>query len=621
VSWPLAAYGLLALALAVGFAWYERSRPDARIVALVGTLAAFAALGRIAFAAVPNVKPTSDIVLIAGFALGAGPGFAVGAIGGLASNFFFGQGPWTPWQMAAWGATGVLGALLARGCSVRGRRSEGLGVSIGRWPLALVCAGAGFAFTAVQDVGDWITYSSHSVAALGAYVGSGLGFDGIYAAACFGFALALGPALLRSVQRLARRIEVTWVDVGGSGTHVAGVMIAAVLVSGALLGPGSGRARAAGSSMTPVARAVTYLERAQNGDGGLGEAPDEPSASLFTGWAALGLRSAGVDVATLHRGDGATLLSYIRGGEGVRDPGSLERTILVLRAAGVSATAPRDLVTELAHDVTADGSVSGLANLTAFGVLALRAVGGRANTVIESRALRWLAGQADSDGGFGFAGRGSGSDADDTGAVLEAFGSSRADDVVRARRRAVTYLRRDQDADGGFPNAPGAGSNAQSTAWAVQGLLAAGVAPATLRRGGHTPLGYLSGLVSGDGAVSYARGATQTPVWVTGEALMALTGTPLPVAPSPRRSATARPRGATATETTTSASTTAGASLTTKSTERRPPRPHPSHRPSRSHRAARPDHPSRPLARTIARMEAAVSLIPRRVIAAARLAP
>ncbi len=113
MSWQLGALSILALALAGGFAWYERTRPDARIVALVGTLAAFAALGRIAFAALPNVKPTTDIVLVSGYALGGGPGFAVGALGGLASNFFFGQGPWTPWQMAGWGITGVIGAGLA----------------------------------------------------------------------------------------------------------------------------------------------------------------------------------------------------------------------------------------------------------------------------------------------------------------------------------------------------------------------------------------------------------------------------------------------------------------------------------------------------------------------------
>ena len=200
MSWQLGAFAILALALAGGFAWYERVRPDARIVALVGTLAAFAALGRIAFAAFPNVKPTTDIVLVSGYALGGGPGFAVGALAGLASNFFFGQGPWTPWQMAGWGATGVIGAGLAVVTHHR----------IGRWPLAIVCAVVGFGFTALQDVGDWVTYSDHSLAQLGIYVGKGIGFDFVHAAGCLVFALAFGPALINSLTRFRTRLNVTW---------------------------------------------------------------------------------------------------------------------------------------------------------------------------------------------------------------------------------------------------------------------------------------------------------------------------------------------------------------------------------------------------------------------------
>ena len=51
------------------------------MLALVATLAALAALGRVAFAPLPNVKPTTDIVLLSGYALGGAPGFAVGAGG------------------------------------------------------------------------------------------------------------------------------------------------------------------------------------------------------------------------------------------------------------------------------------------------------------------------------------------------------------------------------------------------------------------------------------------------------------------------------------------------------------------------------------------------------------
>ena len=115
MSWQLTSFLILGAVLLGGFAWYERSRPPSQVVALVAALAALAIAGRIAFAAFPNVKPTTDIVIFAGYALGAAPGFAVGALAALVSNFWFGQGPWTPWQMAGWGLCGILGAALALG--------------------------------------------------------------------------------------------------------------------------------------------------------------------------------------------------------------------------------------------------------------------------------------------------------------------------------------------------------------------------------------------------------------------------------------------------------------------------------------------------------------------------
>jgi prenyltransferase/squalene oxidase-like repeat protein len=544
VTWQAGAFGLLAIALAAGFAWYERDRPDARIVALVGTLAAFAALGRVAFAAVPNVKPTTDIVLVSGYALGAGPGFAVGAIAGLTSNFFFGQGPWTPWQMAAWGATGLIGAAVAR---LMAARSGDPPPPLGRWPLAIICCAVGFAFTAMQDVGDWVTYSDHSAGALGLYVGSGLGFDAIHAAGCLAFALAFGPALTRSIQRFARRIQVTWASPGGAIVPGLVVVVAALGVLGT-------RAPAAGAaSVAPAAvrsAAATYLLHAENADGGFGLAPGQPSSQLYAGWAALGLASAGYDLNRVTRGTG--LMAYVAAGAGTTDPGSLERTILVVRAAGLSARsfAGHDLVAELDHDVRRDGSVADQVNWTAFAVLALRSAGATPG----ARTLRWLLAQPDSDGGFGFAGAGSSSDVDDTGAVLEALAGDRAARLVISR--AVAYLRREQDRDGGFPSQPGMGSNAQSTAWAVQGLDAVRVSPASLHRGGAvSPLAYLDALTGATGAVRYSRGLAQAPVWVTGEALMAMEGKPLPLAPPAAPLRASRPAPSTASSTTTAATT------------------------------------------------------------------
>ena len=66
-------------------------------------LAALAAAGRILFGPIPDFKPVSAIAIIAGATLGRRNGFMVGALAALTSNFFFGQGMWTPWQMYAWG--------------------------------------------------------------------------------------------------------------------------------------------------------------------------------------------------------------------------------------------------------------------------------------------------------------------------------------------------------------------------------------------------------------------------------------------------------------------------------------------------------------------------------------
>jgi energy-coupling factor transport system substrate-specific component len=507
VSWQLGALVILALGLAGGFAWYERSRPDARTVALVATLAALAALGRIAFAALPNVKPSTDIILITGYALGPAPGFVVGAVTALVSNFFFGQGPWTVWQMAGWAATGVLGAALA--AVTRGR--------IARWPLALVCLTVGFAFTAFQDFGDWVTYSDHGLVQLGAYVGQGIGFDLVHAAGCLIFALAFGPALLRSLKRFCRRLEVTWVAPGTALSAAA--LAASVLGAGAL---GLARAPAARAGATPA----TYLLAAQNADGGYGAAPGAGSSALYSGWAALGLAAEGVNAQDVRRGS-ASLLGYVSSSV-ASDPGSLERTILVARAAGANpyAFAGRNLVAQLESHISGSGAVSDQVNWTAFAVLALRA----ASAPVPGRMIGWLVAQQNADGGFGFGPAGGASDVDDTGAVLEALAGT---STARTIGRAVAFIRSAQNRDGGLPSQAGTASNAQSTAWAVQGLLAVGVDPDGLHRGGRSPLAYLRSLIGSDGHVSYARGVGTTPVWVTAEAAMALARRPLPLGPVP----------------------------------------------------------------------------------------
>jgi energy-coupling factor transport system substrate-specific component len=527
VSWIAASSAVLAVALLAGFAWYERTHPTARVLALVATLAALAALGRIAFAPLPNVKPTTDIVLISGYVLGGAPGFAVGAVAALASNLFFGQGPWTPWQMVGWGAIGVGGAVLAR---LAGRR-------LGRVPLSVACGLAAVLFGTVMNLHLWVTYSGdHTLAKLGATFATSLPFDAAHAIGNVVFCLVFGPALVGALRRYRTRMEVDWVPLPAAGA--AGVALAAVVLGAALGAPPPAAAQA--SADAAAARAsVGYLLRAQNDDGGWGGAPGQRSTQLHTGWAALGLAAAGRS--PLDAGS-PSAVAYTRAHAAeLDDLGELSRTILVLTAAGASPrdVGGRDLVAALARAQRPGGAFAARVNTTAFAVLALRAAGRRPQSPALRAAGRWLAAEANDDGGFNFGGRGGPSGIDDTGAALQGLVAAGRRGTP-AVRRAAAYLAGEQNPDGGFPLTPGGDSNAQSTAWAVQGLLAAGRDPARVRRAGsRDPLAYLRSLTAPSGEVRYSRTSRQTPVWVTGQVLMALARKPLPLARVPRARRTA----------------------------------------------------------------------------------
>jgi len=538
MTWQTSSFAVLAIVLIGAFAWYERRRPPARIVALVAALAALAVVGRLAFAAFPNVKPTTDIVFFAGFALGAVPGFVVGAVTALASNVFFGQGPWTAWQMVAWGGVGVGGALLAR--ALRGRVP-------GRWVLALACGVASLAFGAFMDVYQWTLGAEQTLRSYLAVSASSSAFNAAHALGSVAFCLVAGPIFLRALARYRRRLQVRWDRPGASGAGgpaVASLVVALALLTGASFSAGD-RVAAAGTAdadrpsvpeatsaaSSPAGRAVAYLRRVQNRDGGFGGARGQSSNQLFSGWAALGAAAAGTNPRDL-RGRGKSLTHYLRSAGSIGDTGELERTILVLRAAGVSVRrfGGRDLAAELRRRRRSNGSWQGNVAFTAFGVMALRAAGEPAGSAGMRRSATWLEGARNDDGGFGFVPSAQ-SDVDDTGAALQALaaaGRRRA----RPASEAVAYLRRMQNPDGGFGQSSGADSNAQSSAWAVQGLVAAGIQP---YRVGANPLRYLASLQRDDGHIAYSRTSDQTPVWVTAQALTALRRKPFPLEPVRRR--------------------------------------------------------------------------------------
>jgi len=502
MSWELASFLILGAVLAGGFVWYERSRPTSQIVALVAALAALAVAGRVAFVALPNVVATTDVVIFAGFALGPAPGFAVGALAGLVSNFWLGQGPWTPWEMAGWGLCGVLGALLA---VARPRPN--------RFTLAAVCALAAVCYGALLNFSLMATYGGDlSLQRFLALESRGLPFDAAHAIGNATLALLAGPAMVRMLVRFRERFQ--W-----RAPAVASLLILVLALATVL------PARAQASVET--SRAAAWLVAAQNSDGGWGASPKADSRLDITGWAMLGLEAAGSNPLDVSRG-GHTPVDYLRSkAGGLSGAGDFARTILALKGAGVNprAFAGRDLVAALAKRRRSDGSFEGWPGSTAFAIIALRAGGASGGL---DRSISWLANAQNGDGGWGDT-PGSPSTADGTGAAIQAIPGS------DAARRGLAYLRKAQRSGGGFPLGGSGGVNSQSTAWAAQGMIALGTDPATVEKGGKSALDYLSARQDADGHYRYSASSDQSPVWVTGQVLAATAGQSFPVAPAPRQ--------------------------------------------------------------------------------------
>lgn len=94
---------------------FEDRKPQARELVVLAVLSALAVAARVAIP-IPSFKAIFAVIMLSGIAFGPESGFLVGAVSAFASNFFYGQGAYTPWQMFAYGAGGMLaGFLFAKG--------------------------------------------------------------------------------------------------------------------------------------------------------------------------------------------------------------------------------------------------------------------------------------------------------------------------------------------------------------------------------------------------------------------------------------------------------------------------------------------------------------------------
>jgi len=517
MSWHLASFLILGLVLLAGFVWYERSRPPSQVVALVAALAALAIVGRIAFAAFPNVKPTTDIVIFAGYALGGAPGFAVGALAGLVSNFWFGQGPWTPWQMAGWGLCGVLGAVLALGFR-----------NAGRFTLAAACGFAGILYGALLNFSLMATYGGDlSWKSFWLLEGRAIPFEVAHVAGNVVLALVAGPAMVRMLVRFRERFE--WRQGRAAEApddpdrRFGGVLrsggVAALLLALVALAPAPAHA-------SSVTRAADWLETQQRPSGGFAADSGREAGTEMTSWAMLALAAVGrnpLDVKNAGKSPVDFLRSHI---DEVKDAGDVARTILALEASGVGprSFAGEDLVERLLSQRRQSGSYQGWPATSAYAVLALRSADAGGST---AGTVAWLRKVQGKDGGWGNE-PGDPSTAEITGAVLEVLtpGSEASDS-------ALDYLRKAKRPNGGFAPGNNLAANAQSTAWTSEGLLAAGKDPGAFGSG-KSSFTYMRDLQAEDGYFLKAPNEDVSRVWVTSNAIIPLAGQHLPISAPPR---------------------------------------------------------------------------------------
>ena len=173
---------------------FEGRSPQARELVIIAVLCGLGVAGRAAFFMLPQFKPVTAIVIIAGVAFGGETGFLVGALTMLVSNMLFSQGPWTPWQMVAMGIIGFLaGVLFRKGWLRRGR----LPLSVfGALAAVIIYGGIMNPASALmwQSVINWQI--------LLAYYATGFPFDLVHAIATFIFLWLLSEPLLEKLDRI-----------------------------------------------------------------------------------------------------------------------------------------------------------------------------------------------------------------------------------------------------------------------------------------------------------------------------------------------------------------------------------------------------------------------------------
>ncbi|QEK11389.1 ECF transporter S component [Crassaminicella thermophila] len=199
-NWALISTIIIMITLVGFFYNIEKSKVTSKEITLISTLGALAAIVRMPFAYLMSIQPTTFIAMITGYIFGPQAGFMVGATAILVSNFYAGQGMWTPWQMFCMGIAGASAAILAK---------EGRQFNIKQF--AFCCALWGYIYGWIMNLWYWtcFVYPLNFKTFVSTYLAS-LAFDTFRALGNMFFTLLLGNSFYRILIRFRKKLSIEY---------------------------------------------------------------------------------------------------------------------------------------------------------------------------------------------------------------------------------------------------------------------------------------------------------------------------------------------------------------------------------------------------------------------------
>lgn len=202
-NWGLLSAEIVFIAIVFLYRGFEKSRVSSREIAIIAVLGTVAAVGRVPFAALPNIQPVTFLVIVSGYVFGARAGFMVGSTAAVVSNFFLGQGPWTPWQMFTWGLAGSSAAFFSAAFP-----------QAGRWGMVAFLFAWGYIYGWIMNLWFWTAFISplNWQSFLATYAAS-LWFDTCHALGNVIFYLFCGAGAMKILKRVKNKLEVCYLPV------------------------------------------------------------------------------------------------------------------------------------------------------------------------------------------------------------------------------------------------------------------------------------------------------------------------------------------------------------------------------------------------------------------------